>query len=316
MESHMLDEGYDVVVIGGSWAGLAAAMQLGRARRRVLVVDAGRPRNRFARTSHGFLGQDGRSPAAILDTLRAQVMAYPTVQFHPGEAKEASMSGDGAFAVDLSPGGSLRARRLVLATGVVDELPGIPGLAERWGATVLHCPYCHGYEVADGRLGVLATSEKSMHQALLLPDWSDRVTLFTNGSLSPDPDQQAALAARGVRVETRMVTALVGDPPGLTGIRLEDGEIVALDAVFTVPRTRMASGLADALGCALDDGPFGPVVRTDARKETSVPGVFCAGDAARTPHSATWAAADGATAGISAHQSLALEASPASMPAR
>jgi thioredoxin reductase len=291
-------------------------MQLGRARRRVLVVDAGQPRNRFARSSHGFLGQDGRSPAAILDTFRAQVLAYPTAQFHAGEAKDAHAIGDGTFAVELSSGISLRARRLILATGVVDELPSIPGLAERWGATVLHCPYCHGYEVADGRLGVLATSEVAVHKSLLLLDWSADITLFTNGAILPDADQQGVLAARGVRVETRAVDALVGDAPGLTGVRLQDGDLVTLDALFTPTRTHMASPLAERLGCAFDEGPFGPIVRTDARKETSVPGVYCAGDAARVPHNATWAAADGATAGVSAHQSLALAPSAAAMPSK
>jgi thioredoxin reductase len=310
-EVDMFREVYDVVVVGGSWAGLAAAMQLGRARRRVLVLDAGQPRNRFARSSHGFLGQDGRSPGAILETFRAQVLAYPTVQLHAGEAKEAYASGDGGFAVSLSSRVSLRAQRLILATGVIDELPSIPGLAERWGITVLHCPYCHGYEVADGRLGVLATSEMAVHQARLLLDWSADVTLLTNGTFAPDSDEQAALAARGVRVESRAVDALVGDAPGLAGVRLEDGDLIPLDALFTASRTRMASPLAEQLGCVFDEGRFGPIVRTDARKETSVPGVFCAGDAAREPHNATWAAADGAAAGIYAHQSLALAASAA-----
>ena len=184
------------------------------------------------------------------------------------------------------------------------------------GATVLHCPYCHGYEVADGRLGVLATSELSMHQALLLPDWSAEVTLLTNGTFSPSAEQDAALAARGVRVERRMVDALVGDAPGLAGVRLDDGDLVALDALFTASRTRMASALAEQLGCVFDEGRFGPIVRTDARKETSVPGVFCAGDAAREPHNATWAAADGAAAGMYAHQSLALAASAAPLGSR
>jgi thioredoxin reductase len=316
METGMSHDACDVVVIGGSWAGLAAAMQLGRARRRVLVVDAGQPRNRFARASHGFLGQDGRSPAAILDTFRAQVLAYPTVEFQAGLVTEARPAGDGVFAIDLSSTESLQAERLILATGVVDELPIIPGLAERWGATVLHCPYCHGYEVADGRLGVLATGEMSLHQALLLPDWSDRVTLFTNGSFSPDAEQRAALAGRGVRVEERAVDALLGDAPALTGARLEDGEVVALDALFTTSRLRMASPLAERLGCAFDETPFGAIVRTDARKETTIPGVYCAGDAARAPGNATWAAADGAMAGISTHQSLALAASPASARSR
>jgi thioredoxin reductase len=297
---------YDALVVGGSWAGLSAAMQLARARRRVLVVDAGRPRNRFAHASHGFLGQDGRPPAAILETARAQVLAYPTAELLRDEATHAEPR-DGAFAVTLASGATLHARRLVLATGVVDELPDVPGLRERWGTTVLHCPYCHGYEVADGRLGVLAVGEQSVHQALLLPDWSAHVTLFTNGAFEPTAAQLATLAGRGVRVEPRRIAELVGDDRALAGVRLADGgEVIGLDALFTASRTHMASPLAEQLGCASDAGPFGPVIRTDARKETTVPGVYAAGDAARVPHNATWASADGVTAGVYAHQSLAL----------
>lgn len=306
----MAAESYHVVVVGGSWAGLAAAIQLGRARRRVLVVDAGKPRNRFARSSHGFLGQDGRSPADILNTFREQVLAYPSVRIRTGEASDARRSGDGEFVVELASGESLGAQRLVLATGIVDELPAIPGMVERWGVSVLHCPYCHGYEVADGRLGVLATNEMAVHQAMLLPDWSRNVTLFTNGTLELNPDQQATLAARGVQVETREVESLEGTAPELAGVRLRDGTVVELDALFTASRTHIASPLAERLGCDFGEGPFGPIVWTDARKETSVPGVFCAGDAARAPHSATWAAADGATAGVSAHQSLVFAPAP------
>jgi len=294
---------HDTVVVGGSWAGLSAAMQLARARRRVLVVDAGRPRNRFAHASHGFLGQDGRAPAAIQADARAQVLAYPTAAFVEGEAEHASSTGDG-FEVVLSSGERFRAPRLVLATGVVDELPEVEGLRERWGLTVLHCPYCHGYEVADGRLGVLATSPMSMHQALLIPDWSADVTLFTNGAFAPDEAQRAALDARGVRVEERPVRALLGDTPRLDGIRLDDGSVVPLDALFTASRTRMASPLAEQLGCAFDEGMQGPLVRTDERKATTVPGVYAAGDAARQQHNATLASADGVLAGIGAHQSL------------
>jgi len=299
---------FDVVVAGGSWAGLSAAMQLARARRRVLVVDAGLPRNRFARTSHGFLGQDGRTPAEILDTARAQVLAYPTAELRRDEATAAAVR-DGGIEIALASGTTLRARRLVLATGVVDELPDVPGLRERWGVSVLHCPYCHGYEVADRRLGVLAVGEASVHQALLLPDWSADVILFTNGTFEPTAEQRAALAARGARVEHRRVVEVVGDGECVAGVRLAGpagDEVLALDALFTASRTRMASPLAEQLGCAFDDGPFGPLIRTDAKKATTVPGVWAAGDIARAPHNATWASADGVTAGVYAHQSLAL----------
>ena len=282
-------------------------MQLARARRRVLIVDAGRPRNRFAHASHGFLGQDGRSPAAILETARAEVLAYPTVQLRADEATAARPCDDG-FQLSLASGAAVEARRLVLATGIIDELSDLPGLRERWGVTVLHCPYCHGYEVADRRLGVLAIGDTSVHLALLLPDWSADVTLFINGAFEPTDVHLEQLARRGVHVETRPVRAITGDAPALAGVRLDDGEVVPLDALFTGARTRIASPLAEQLGCAFDEGPLGPVIRTDARMETTVPGVYAAGDAARVRHNATWAAADGVMAGTSAHQSLALGA--------
>ena len=305
---------FDAVIVGGSWAGLAAAMQLGRARRRVLVIDAGQPRNRFAEHSHGFLGQDGKSPKEILDTFRAQVLAYPTIQLREDVATAARKRADDVFELDVASGDVVHAARLILATGIADDLPAIPGLRERWGRTVLHCPYCHGYEVADRRLGVLAVSEQSIHQATLVRDWSRDVTLFTNGTFSPDPEQRAQLEARGIRIETRAVDALIGDAligdaligdaPHLTGVRLADGGVIAIDALFTASRTRIASPLAEQLGCAFDDGIQGPIVRTDERKETTVAGVYCAGDATRAMHNATFAVADGVMAGIAAHQSL------------
>lgn len=309
----MSNDTLDVIVVGGSFAGLSAALQLGRARRRVLVVDTGLPRNRFSHAAHGVLGHDGRAPAEILEAARAQLRAYATVEHRASEEAVRAREHDGLFEVTLASGHVARARRLVLATGIVDELPDMPGLRERWGVTVLHCPYCHGFEVADGRLGVLAMAAPNIHQALLLPDWSAHVTLFTDGTFAPDAEQRAALEARGVAIEPRPVEAIVGDLPALAGVRLRDGAVVALDALFTASRTRMASPLAEQLGCAFDDGPFGPVIRTDERRETTVPGVYAAGDAARVPHNVTWASADGVTAGIAAHQSLVFagQAAPA-----
>ena len=306
----MPDAIHDAIVVGGSWAGLSAAMQLARARRRVLIIDAGRPRNRFAPAAHGFLGQDGRAPAEIFDLARTQVLAYPTAEFRRDEATCAGKDGD-VFAIELASGATAQARRVILATGIVDDLPDVPGLRERWGKTVLHCPYCHGYEAAGGRLGVLATSIQSLHQALLLPDWSADVTLFTNGVIIPDESERHALLARGVRIDARLVESLVGDPRAadslaITGVRVAGGEVVPLDTLFTASRTHMASPLAEQLGCAFDEGPSGPLVRTTGRKETSIPGVFAAGDAALPVHNATFASSDGVLAGIAAQQSLAL----------
>jgi thioredoxin reductase len=295
---------YNVIVVGGSFAGLSAALQLARARRRVLVLDSGEPRNRFAQFSHGLFGHDGQAPSALLEEARSQLLSYDTVSFTEGLATHAAKTGEG-FSVTVS-GRVHTASRLILATGVRDELAPIPGMQERWGISVLHCFYCHGYEVAGRRLAVLATSDRALQTAILLPDWSEHVTLFTNGVLSLSPEQMDDLRMRGVSVETKAVVGLLGDLPALSGLRLEDGRTIPVDAVFTNPRTRMASPLAEQLGCEFDEGPSGAFIRTGADKQTTVSGVYAAGDAARAGHNASWAVADGVTAGISAHQSLAL----------
>lgn len=294
---------HDAIVIGGSFAGLSAAMQLARARRRVLVVDSGLPRNRFAEASHGFFGQDGKPPYDILREAARQLSAYPTVEFVRGEATGASQM-DSGFSVALGDGREEQAARLVLAIGVRDELPPIPGLQERWGRSVLHCPYCHGYEVADGALGVLAESPMSAHKAVLLPDWGP-TTLFTQGLFEPEAELAAQLAGRGVQVERTPVVELLGKAPELEAVRLADGRVIPLRALFATSAVRMASPLAEKLGCELEQGPFGPYIRVDEWKQTTVAGVYAAGDAAGPMHNATLASASGVLAGIGAHQSLA-----------
>lgn len=297
----------DAIVVGGSFAGLSAAMQLARARRHVTLIDAGLPRNRFAEAAHGFLGQDGVAPHVIRATAREQLAAYPSVRFVDAEAVAAEAVG-GGFAVTCADGATYRATyraaRLILATGVRDELPALPGLGERWGRTVLHCPYCHGYELGGAPVGVLAGHAKSAHQAALLPDWGP-TTFFTQGQYEPDAEQAALLAARGVVIERVPVVALLGEAPGLIGVRLEDGRVVRLGGLFVAPRTDPGP-LARQLGCAMDDGFTGPLVRVDAMGQTTIPGVFAAGDAAAMMHNATLASAAGAMAGFGTHQSLVL----------
>jgi thioredoxin reductase len=289
---------FDAVVVGGSFAGISAALQLARARRRIAVIDAGRRRNRFAATSHGFLGQDGRAPGDIIADARKQLLAYPTVEWVDGEAETASGTA-GEFSVTTG-GDTLAARRLILATGVSDELPGIPGLAERWGKSVFHCPYCHGYELDRGEVGVLAVSPMSMHHALMLPDWG-RTTFFLNGAFDPDEQQLVELKRRGVLVEAEPIERISGERADIV---LRDGRVVRLAGLFTATRTRPSSPLGEQLGCALEDGPLGPFIRTDGFKETSVPGVFASGDAGRAMGSVAFAVADGAMSGASTHQSL------------
>jgi len=298
-------ERYDVIVIGGSFAGLSAAMQLARARRRILLVDAGRPRNRFAAASHGFLGQDGVAPADVMRQGLNQLARYPTVDFAQAEALAALVEEDD-FAVTLSDGARTSARKLILATGVADELP-LESMVPRWGVTVLHCPYCHGYEVRDRRMAVIANAPAAVHQAMLLPDWGP-TTYFTQGMFEPSAEETALLAGRGVEIERTPVVELLGEGTAIRALRLADGREVSAEVVFTAPKTRVASPLAEQLGCAFVDGMTGPYIEVDAMQQTSVPGVFAAGDAASQMYNATLASAAGVMAGTAAHRSLVLEA--------
>lgn len=293
---------YDIIIIGGSFAGHAAALQLGRARQRVLLIDAGQPRNRFARSSHGFLGQDGRPPSSIMQSATEQLETYKTVEHRQAEVTQA-VPIDRGFRVQILDGTGAIASRLILATGVRDSLPAIQGLQERWGVSVLHCPYCHGYELNQQPLGVLASGETSMHQALLVPDWGP-TTLFTQGAFAPTTEQEAALAARNVQIETTPVVKLVGPGQSLQAVHLADGKAIELAGLFVAPATAPASDLPAQLGCEFRDGPTGPLVAVDERQETTVPGVFAAGDLASPMANATLSAASGVVAATSAHFSL------------
>jgi len=299
---------YDAIIIGGSYAGLSAALQLARARRRILVVDAGQRRNRYAANSHGFLTRDGQPAADIAAEGRANVAAYPNVAWHDGTAASARQDGDG-FVVELDGADTVRAARLVLATGVRDDLPPIDGLAERWGKSVFHCPYCHGYELNEGRIGVLASGPLSVHQAQMLPHWG-QVTLFTNGVCPLDDAQRADLHTRGVEVDETPVRRLVN----VATVVLEDGRQEIMTGLFTYGRVHMASPIAEQLGCAFEQGPLGPFIRTDDSRQTTVPAVFAAGDAMRAASTVALSVADGAMAGVGAHRSLLFGVTPFAAP--
>lgn len=288
----------DLIVIGGSYAGMAAALQLVRARREVLVIDAGQRRNRFASHSHGFLGQDGVDPARIWAKARAQLQAYPNLRWLDGSASAITGSKD-EFQVATDSGEVLVGRRVLLATGVSDQLPDIAGLSERWGKTVFHCPYCHGYELDQGRIGVIARGPISLHQAQLLPEWG-RVTLLTNAALMLEPEQRADLERRGVTIEDTPIAQIVGD----ADIELSNGRLLSFAGLFVATRTDPASPVAKAAGCILTETPMGTQIMTAESKETSIPGIFAAGDVARAPHSVSLAVGDGAWAGAQLHRSL------------
>ncbi len=291
----------EFVVIGASYAGLSAALQLARARRQVTVVDAGQRRNRFVDQadghSHGFLSRDGMAPGEIARLAREQLMRYATVQWWDGLAEDAHRTDDGRFVFRVGDR-ELTASRVVLATGVRDELPPVPGLAERWGRSVFHCPYCHGYELDAGAIGIIAASELARHHALMLPDWGSP-TLFLNGAYQPTDDDLDAFARRGTRVEPVPIERIDGE----ADVVLVDGRVLPMQGLFTQPRTHLASPIATQLGCALTDGPMGAFIQVDAMQQTSVPNVFACGDAARAAGNVALAVADGAMAGVSAHRS-------------
>lgn len=289
---------HDVIVVGGSYAGLAAALQLGRARRKVLVVDGGQRRNRFAVHSHGFLTQDGTAAAEIAAVGKEQLLAYNTVRWLDGTAISAERTEEG-FRVQIDGTEPQESRRLVLASGVVDHLPDLPGLAERWGQHVFHCPYCHGYELNQGPIGVLATSPMSMHQALMLPDWGP-TTCFLNGSFSPDSEQREQLKERGVRLEYDLIERI----EGALDLVMKGGRVMKLAGLFVVARIDVAGSIAEQLGCDIEDGPLGRTIKTDPMKATTVPGVYACGDVARPGGSVAIAVGDGTIAGSAAHQSL------------
>lgn len=292
---------YDVIIIGGSYAGLAAAMPLARARRKVLIIDEGQRRNRFAAHSHGFLTQDGMAPDVIAARAREQLLAYPSVTWLSGRAVSAGRSGQ-VFSVTVEGESKHEASRIILAAGVTDQLPDIPGLAERWGKHVFHCPYCHGYELSQGQIGVLATSELAMHQALLLPDWGS-TTLFLNQVFEPNPSQLEQLVARGVALNRAKVARIDGN----ADVLLADGGHIRLDGLFVATRLEVTTPIPAMLGCEFDEGVFGRVIKTDAMKMTSVPGVYACGDIARFAGSVTLAVGDGNLAGLAAHRSLIFE---------
>ncbi|UKV15505.1 NAD(P)/FAD-dependent oxidoreductase [Thalassospiraceae bacterium SW-3-3] len=307
---------YDVIIIGAGFAGLSAALQLARARKQICIIDAGLPRNRFAAASHGFFGLDGKSPNEISRLAMTQIRAYPTVSIAHGTAKTATrlvsetgtavgshVADSSRFKVSLDDGCRFQARRLILATGVVDTLPDIPGLITRWGKTVLHCPYCHGYEVRDRELGVLATGPMSTHQAMMIPDWGP-TTFFTQGKYEPEPEIRTQMDARGIAIEQSPIVELIGAAPDLEAVKLADGRSMPIQALFAGPTVSMTNPLAEMLGCAFEAGFAGPFIKVDASQETSIPGVFAAGDAATARHNATLASAAGVLAGVGVHQSL------------
>ncbi|TJZ76077.1 NAD(P)/FAD-dependent oxidoreductase [Rhodococcus oryzae] len=292
---------YDVVVIGGGAAGLSAATLLARARRRVVVVDAGKPRNAPAEHLHGFLSRDGMSPTQLLADGRAEVIGYGG-KVIPGRALAVEKLGARQFVVRHSGGPDVATRAVIVATGLRDELPEIPGLREQWGVGVLHCPYCHGYEVRDTPIAVLGGNNRpfTMHQASLVRQWSDDVVFFPN-RIVLDAEERTRLTARGIRIVDGDVSGMVVQDGRMCGVELADGRIVPRSTVFVGPRFVPHDDLLTALGC--DAGEDGWVA-TDPTGLTSVPGVWAAGNVIDSPAQLITAAGAGSKSAIALNHYL------------
>lgn len=304
-----MDENYDVVVVGGGAAGLAGAVALARSRRSVLVVDAGDPRNAPASHVHNFLSRDGTPPAEIYAAGRQEVARYGG-RVESGRVTALSRSGE-RFAVQIG-GRAVTARRLLVATGVRDELPQVPGLAERWGIDVLHCPYCHGWEVRGQRIGILATGPGTMHQALLFRQLSQHVTVLAHTGPELSGEQREQLRALGIPLIEGTVTQVEASDGGLTGVRFTDGTRVSLDALIVAPRMTARAELLAPLGLApaevvMGGQVIGTQIEADPSGATSVPGVWVAGNLAAINAQVISAAAAGLTAGAVINADLAAE---------
>ena len=292
----------DVIIIGGSFAGLAGALQIGRARRKITVLDTGLPRNRFAGHSHGLLGHDHKPPLDILATARQQLARYPTIKLVNARAEAISGALDD-FSVLTDGGETLKARRLLLSYGVADQMPTIPGFAESWGKSIVPCPYCDGFEVAGQHWGLVYSGPHSLHAVSLFHDWTDRLTLFADGH-DISADDRADLARRNVPVVDGRIVEIAHQNGQISTVNLDTGFHIAVDVLFAHPRNKPSASLHEKLGLETSDTPVGYMLKTDDRRETSVKGIYAAGDLANAMASVTVATHSGAMAAIFAQQSM------------
>jgi thioredoxin reductase len=293
-------EEVDIVIIGGSYAGLSAALALGRALRRVVVLDSGQPCNWQTPHSHNFLTQDGSTPAALAATARAQVLAYPTVQVR-NEAAVAATGEDNNFTVNTASGAVLRARKLLFSTGIRDIMPELPSFAECWGISAIHCPYCHGYEYHGQPTGILANGDIAAEMGPLIRNWTDQLTVFTNGPATLLPAQRELLAAYGIAVEETPVHQLLHQAGHLRHLRLADGRELPLAALYArVPFVQHCT-LPLALGCAHSEAGH---LTVDGFQKTSVAGIYAAGDATTPMRAVAAAVAAGMMAGAMLNREL------------
>ena len=265
---------FDVIIVGGSYAGMAAAMSLGRSMRNVLIIDSGKPCNRQTPHAHNLITHDGNTPRQIAAEAKAQVMKYETVQLYEGFAVRGSKVGNG-FEVETSAGDIFKAKKLLMATGVSDQMPAIEGFAECWGISVLHCPYCHGYEVKGQKIGVIGNGDMGFDFAKLISNWSKDLMLFTNGKSSLTTEQTGKLSNHQIVIIDKAIAALRHEGGYLKEVIFTDGTTQVVSAVFARVAFEQACEIPEQLGCGFTEYGF---IQTDDFQQTTVAGVFAAGD--------------------------------------
>lgn len=296
----MSDQIFDTAIIGGSFAGLTATLHLTRARKSVALFDNGKTRNRFSAHAHNFIGQDGNAPAAIRMAGRQDALAYPSVKLFEQTVTTVTKTDDH---FTLTANKTIRAKRLILAHGMRDILPRIDGLSDCWGKSVIQCPFCDGFEMVNKPTGFLLTNPDMVEHVLMLQNWTDDMILFQNGHSIAD-DVAAKLRAKGIVINERTVARIDHNDGKLSHIILENGESIAREFLYITPNFELSTDLATQLGCEMVDTPFGSHLKTSFMMQTSVPGVYGAGDVTRMMYGANLAVADGAMAGGACVHSL------------
>lgn len=291
---------YEVIVIGGSYAGLAAAMALGRSLRKVLVIDAGKPCNRQTPHSHNFLTQDGKTPFEISSVARAQVEAYKTISFYSDTVISASKS-DPGFLIKTNDGSTFSGLKLIFATGIKDVLPEIPGIQECWGISVIHCPYCHGYEVRNEKTGILANGDFGFEFGKMITNWTKDLTLYTNGKSTLTSEQSEKLTSKKVTISEKKISQIIHQEGKIQSLVFEDGSQEKINALYAKPDFEQNTPLISELGCALKENDY---VEVDQFHKTNVPGIYACGDNTNMFRSVAFAVSSGTMAGAACNKEL------------
>ena len=300
----MKNTDFEVIIIGGSYAGLSAAMSLGRSLRKTLLIDSGKPCNAQTPHSHNFLTQDGKTPKQIAVIGKEQVKSYPTIHFYDGLAINGRRTDEG-FEISTATGDTFSAEKLIFATGLKDKMPEIKGYAECWGISVIHCPYCHGYEVKHEKTGILGNGDAGFEYARLISNWTKDLTIFTNGPSTFTTEQTAKISGHGIGIVEKPVAELVHTAGKLEKIVFNDHSEEEITAIYSRPAFKQHSDIPEQLGCALTETGL---LKLEMYQQTSIPGVYAAGDNSHMARSVALAVSAGSMAGAMINRELIEEA--------